>query len=148
LIAPEGRIAVRRDAPLHVQIELAPFSPDLRPRSGVEIQGHVVRVFRGDGLTKPGDFLSFDLWVCEEGDEPTGPAFVYYKDLLAASHLEAYLFGTPPKCMLGAYEFTLLDGPTLDPRMSVQELVELMQLWTQESELRPETRRWWQFWKR
>jgi hypothetical protein len=166
LVPLEGSIAARRRAPLHVQIELAPFPPNLRTPLKVEIKGQVVRVFRGEGLIKLGDSVSFDLWVCVEGDEPTGPAYVYYKNLITASHVEAYLSGTPPKCVLEVYEFTLLDGPTLEPKMSVEELVELMQSWREESEstvgpLRsdglPESmdsipeysskrKRWWQFW--
>jgi hypothetical protein len=144
----EGRLAARREAPFHVQLELATLPAKLLMPSVVQIEGRVVRVFRGDALIEPGASVSFALWVSQKGDEPTGPAYVYYNHLVAASHMEAYLYGTPPHCRLAAYEFMLLDRPSLDARMSVQELEDLMEPLPGESGPRRKTKRWWQIWRR
>ena len=79
-------------------------------------------MFRGDAVIHTGASVRFALWVCERGDEPTGLAFVYYKDLVAASYMETYLYGTPPNCKLAAHEFELLERPSGVPAMSVDQL--------------------------
>jgi hypothetical protein len=157
LVMPfEARVAARRNAPFHVQLELAKLPAQPRPGKEVQIEGRVVRVFRGGAALQLGALMVFPLWVCESGEEPTGPAYVYYKDLVAASHMEVYLYGTPPRCRLAAYEYVLLKEPSLDARMSVEELLEIMKGWKTSSTEPPargsqpmqETKRWWQFWRR
>ena len=137
----EGRILARTNAPYHVQLQL-----DEKPRSlgKGHILGRVIRVFRSDGRLTVGQNVSFKIWVCQPGDEPTGPAFVHYEPLMQASHLEIYLFGTPPKCELGAYEFELLNAPTDEPVMTIAQLEKwsVMSPFSDEETI-PEGR-WWE----
>jgi hypothetical protein len=142
MIALVGRLRARREAPLHVQLELLPFSAQpLRLDREVSIEGRVVETFRGRDLAKPGDHLSFDLWVCDRRDGPDGPSFVHYKRLMEATHLEAYLYGRPPRCQLAAHEFRLLRERSATPTMSVEELEIATGSMGQPG-------RWWEFWKR
>ena len=138
-------LLARREAPLHLQLQLTRI-PVHCPSPGdvVSIEGRVVRIFRGQALVETGADLSFPLWVCEEGDEPTGPAYVHHEALVAATHMEVYLYGRPPDCHLAGYEYVLLQGPTTDPTMSVNDLEKRLP--------RPSGRRdgarWWELWKR
>jgi hypothetical protein len=124
----EGRIGVRRDAPLHVQLRLTNKPEKIpEPSDEVSIHGYVVKVFRGENLASVGELITFRLWVvCRPGDIPTGPAYVYYDALMNARHLEAFLYGASPHCRLGAYEFKLMGEPTQEPTMTVEELERLM----------------------
>lgn len=114
---------VRRQAPLHVQIELskAPwpeFNGTKRPGSPeVRIGGAIVRVFRDASLVSVGDRVWFPIWICQRGDEPTGPAYLYEEDLRRKRYIEAYLHGDPPACELVGYECLLLEAPSLEPRL-------------------------------
>ena len=139
-IALEGRVKARREAQLHVQLELINL-PAGCPESVVSIQGRITTVFRGQALARPGSVVEFPLWVCSSDNEPTGPAFVYYDRLMAATHMEAYLYGSPPKCKLAAYEFALIGGPSTTPVLSESDLVPSDT--GQESAGR---RRWWPLW--
>jgi hypothetical protein len=123
----EGSIIARRDAPLHVQIRLTNRPEKVpEPNGGeVPINGEVVKVFRGQALASPGSLITFQLWVCGPGAEPTGRAFVYFDALAQAIYLEAFLYGRPPQCRLAAYEFELLDEPTPAPTLTVEELERL-----------------------
>ena len=96
MIALEGRLQWRKTAPFHIQIELQKRSMPFRVPSPVDIPGRVVRVFRTDGRLAEGDQVAFVLWVCRPGDEPTGPAYVYHDDFIQATHMEVYLYGSPP----------------------------------------------------
>jgi hypothetical protein len=141
-IADEGRLAARREAPLHVQIELVGI-PTPCPDGPVSIRGRVVTVFRGRSLATAGTVIEFPLWVVR-ADEPTGPAFVYCDDLAKATHMELFLYGHPPRCKLAAYEFALIPGPSATPVLSIADL--------QDDEPRPcqassaKRNRWWQLW--
>src|SRR5262245_13880921 len=95
----EGRVKARQDAPVHVQLELTSV-PARCPDGDASIHGRVVTVFRGQELVAPGSMVEFTIWVCRPGDEPTGPAFVYYDRLVGATHMELYLYGSPPNCDL------------------------------------------------
>jgi len=145
----EGRLKARREAPLHLQVELVPFSaqPFALDRE-VSIGGHVVEIFRGQGLANPGDHLSFELWVCHSQDGPTGPPFVHYKHLIEATHLEAYLYGSPPSCHLAAHEFRLLRERSTTPTMGVEELEVLLSTTEVANGVRVPASRWWKFWRR
>jgi hypothetical protein len=88
----------------------------------VALAGEVVTVFRGHALVTPGASVVFFLWVCRRGDEPTGPAFVHFDKLAAATHIEAYFYGAPPACQVAAYEFVLLNGASETPAMSASDL--------------------------
>ena len=125
MIPFEGRVKWRMTAPYHVQLQLERKSAPSRVPSEMVVQGHVVRVFRGDGLVAPGDLVAFRLWICQPGDEPTGPAFIYYEPFMHATHIEAYLHGTPPDCKLAGYEFEVIRAPSDKPIMSVGQLQEL-----------------------
>jgi hypothetical protein len=125
VMAIESRVLARQRAPFHVQLELAKLPAQPRLAKEVQIEGRVVRVFRGEAAIQLGAPVLFPLLVCERGEEPFGPPFVYYKDLVAASHIEVYLYGTPPRCTLaGPYEYVLLKEPSLDARMSVEDLLD------------------------
>jgi hypothetical protein len=151
VIALEGRLHWRKVAPYHIQIEVQKSPVQFRLPDSVEISGRVVRVFRTDGRLATGDHVAFQLWVCRPGEEPTGPAYVYYEDFIQTTHIEVYLHGIPPKCELAAYEFTILNGASDEPTMSAEQL---------EEELRSagevpksgglgtsDPKAWWQFWK-
>ena|SRR5882724_6765289 len=109
----------------HVQLQLERKSEPSRVPSEIVLQGRVVRVFRGDGRLGPGDRVAFKLWVCQPGDEPTGPAFIYYGPFMQATHVEAYLHGKPPDCELAGYEFAVISAPSEQPSMTVGQLQEL-----------------------
>jgi hypothetical protein len=143
----DGRIKWRRTAPFHVQLELfdLPAAAPV-PSDYVAIQGRVVRVFRGQPVIRPGDALSFPLWVCPSGETPTGPAYVHHDALLAATHVEAYLHGTPPRLALAGYEFELLAAPSAEPTLTVEQLEALRPVRRMESA--PRSKAWWRFWSR
>lgn len=119
----EGRVIARRGAPFHVQLELTRVPAEC-PNGEVQIEGRVVRVFRGEALLQPGTLVSFPLWVCNNGGEPTGPAYVYHHALVTASHMEAYLEGTPPQCRVAGYEFTLLPASSALPMIRDDDALE------------------------
>jgi hypothetical protein len=122
----KGRINARTNAPYHLQFQVDPLSEPSRSPSEVVIRGNVVRTFRSAGRLGSGDKIAFKIWVCEPGDEPTGPAFVYYDQLMQATYIEAYLYGVPPNCELAAHEFALINAPTEQPGMTVAQLRELV----------------------
>jgi hypothetical protein len=124
-IALEGRVKLRMTAPYHVQLQVDQKAQPLKVPSTIVLQGKVVRVFRSDGRLRCGDRVGFKIWIGQPGDEPTGPAFVYYKQFMQASHVEVYLHGNPPDCELAAYEFVLISAPTDRPSMTVAQLEEL-----------------------
>jgi hypothetical protein len=95
-------------------------------RGRAQIAGKVVRAFRTDGRLAEGSRVSFEIWVCRPGDEPTGPAYIYADALAKAFFIEAYLHGTPPACELAAYEFTSVEAPTDQPVLNPAELEELL----------------------
>jgi hypothetical protein len=47
---------------------------------------------------------------------------------MQATHIEAYLYGSPPDCKLAAYEFAILSAPTDEPSMTDAQLEELAAL--------------------
>jgi hypothetical protein len=120
-------------------------------RGRAQIGGQVVRVFRTDGRLAEGSSVSFELWVCQLGDEPTGPAYIYIDALAKACFIEAYLRGTPPACEVAAYEFTPVDAPTHQPVLNLAELEELLNdPYTSPEALAsagPNRVKWWQFWR-
>lgn len=119
----QGRLTAREQAPFHLQMT---FEPRTSHRGESELVGKVVRVFRTDGRLLEGDEVSFPIHVCRSGDEPTGLAYIYEDAVARATFVEAYLFGTPPSCELAAYEFTLINAPTDQPVMNLEELEELL----------------------
>ena len=112
------RVGARRDAPFHVQVKLTDL-PAVSPEDYVRIGGVVVRVFRGSMILKLGDSLSFVVWVCSKGREPTGPPYVYHQDVVGMGHIEAYLGGKPPDCVLVVYEFTMMTEPSDEPKLTI-----------------------------
>jgi hypothetical protein len=120
----EGRLDWRRSAPFHVQLELD-SAPSARARSG-KISGRVVRIFRSDGRVALADHVTFELWVCQRDEIPTGPAFIFEDVLEKTSHMEAYLTGNPPKLEVAAYEFCSIDGPTEAAVLSPEQLEDLL----------------------
>jgi hypothetical protein len=144
----EGRLAARRTATFHIQMALTTRTLE---RGEAEITGNVVRVFRTDGRLVEGNDVTFAIWVCKPGDEPTGPAYIYGDDLAKAVFMEAYLRGSPPYCELAAYEFTRIDAPTDQPVLTPAELEELLKKPYPSQEAvapdRPNQVKWWQFWR-
>ena len=124
-IGLEGRVKGRMTAPYHVQFQLDKKAEPLKVPSDIVLCGQVVRVFRSDGRLGRGDRVGFKIWVCQPGDEITGPAFIHHDAFMQASYIEAYLYGTPPDCNLAAYEFAVLSAPTDEPSMTVAQLEEL-----------------------
>ena len=146
----QGQLFARQTAPFHVQLELAK-SQDMSIQSDeVRVQGRVVRVFRTDGRLARGDQVAFRLWVCLEGREPTGPAYIYYDDFVRMAYVEAYLDGDPPECRLAAYEFRPISTPTEEPMLTADDLEKLLGpeggIGASTSGT-PTVKRWWQFWK-
>ena len=121
-ISWEERLKWRKTAPFHVQLQLTELTERLKAPSETIVRGTLVRVFRTDGRLRTGDPVAFKLWVCEPGNEPTGPAFIYLSAFVQARYLEAYLYGDPPKLELAAYEFAVLPFPSDAPRLTVEEL--------------------------
>lgn len=119
----QGRLTARNQAPFHLQMTL---EPRLNEWGESELAGKVVRVFRTDGRIAEGDQISFGIYICRPGDEPTGAAYIYEEAVARAVFVEAYLFGTPPSCQLAAYEFMLIDAPTDQPMMNSEELEQLL----------------------
>ena len=79
-IHPEGRLQARREAPLHIQLELTSV-PARCPESVVSLHGRIVTVFRGHATAAPGLVVEFPIWVCVANNVPTGPAFVIFDSL-------------------------------------------------------------------
>jgi hypothetical protein len=146
----EGRLKSRQTAPFHIQLELEK-SEDFHAVSGdIQVHGRVVRVFRNDSRVAVGDRLGFDLWVCRPGDEPTGPAYIYYDDLKTASYMEAYLYGDPPECKLAAYEFNVIRTPSDEPTLTPRELEALLEQFGAAHAVplrKQKETRWWRFWR-
>jgi len=135
----EGRLQARREAPLHLQLELTSV-PARCPEDVVPILGRIVSVFRGQALAAPGAMVEFPIWVCSRDKEPTGPACVYFDSLQAATHIELFLFGTPPQCKLAAYEYELIGAPSATPVLSATDLE------SSDREDSAERRKWWHLW--
>jgi len=147
----EGRLEVRLTAPFHVQIELEKWQNIQGVAGDTEVRGRVVRVFRTDGRLPVGDPVAFTLWACDPGDEPTGPAYIYFDDLMTASYVEAYLYGDPPKCKLGAYEFGVIPAPSDEPTLTARELEGLLARFANPRVVAQKVlsaTNWWQFWRR
>jgi hypothetical protein len=147
----EGRLHWRRTAPFHVQLELE--TPDKIQREAGErdIRGRAIRIFRTDGRLTVGDPLKFTIWVCNRGDEPTGPAYIYLDALTTARYMEVYLCGDPPTCSLAAYEFSIISTPSEVPTLTPRDLEEQLEHFANEDATqRRVTRsaRWWRFWSR
>jgi hypothetical protein len=123
-ISLEGRVYWRTTAPFHVQFQLEK-EEHVKIPSAIFMGGQVVRVFRSDGRLGLGDRVRFKIWLCQPGDEPTGPAFIYHSAFTRARYIEAYLHGQPPDCDLAAYELEVLSAPTDEPTMSVAQLQHL-----------------------
>ena len=140
----------RRTAPFHVQLELHKARDRQRASGEIQIHGLAVRVFRTDGRLTVGDHVEFPLWVCQKGDEPTGPAYIYKGAFASAGYMEAYLAGNPPNYQLAAYEFCVLNAPSDQPVLTPEELeeVETRSGSGQETTGASRGRRSWQFWKR
>lgn len=147
----EGRLKVRLTAPFHVQVELEKWQNIQRVAGDIEVRGRVVRVFRTDGRLTVGDPVAFTLWACDAGDEPTGPAYIYFDDLMPASYVEAYLYGDPPKCDLGAYEFSVIPAPSDEPTLTPRELEGLLAQLVNPRVVAQTVLKatdWWRFWRR
>jgi hypothetical protein len=154
------RVAARRNARFHVQIKLTGL-PEIPPEHPVQLRGDVARVFRGADTLKPGDPISFTVWVCSRGLEPTGPPFVMHDALLRFGILEAFLDGEPPDCELVGYEFEVVadfsEHPVLPlkepdrvftPAPRVEPRKDLQQASRRDPSKAVKPRNWWQFWKR
>jgi hypothetical protein len=109
----------RLNAPIHVQIELSGLPASLPTLGEIRMGGAVIRVFRGTSLVQVGSHVAFKIWVCRQGDEPTGPPFVYRDELVRMRYIEAYLWGQPPDCSLVGYECLLIATPSSDPQLPV-----------------------------
>lgn len=124
-----GRVRARLAARLHVQIRLATIPAVERTPTSVPIVGHVVRVFRGGPAVRVGDEVRFPLFVGRWDDEPMpGLTPMSYESLVKATHLEAYLNGSPPACELALNECIVIDGPTLLARLRASRLEYLLAL--------------------
>jgi hypothetical protein len=106
----------RRVAPFHVQLELL-TRRSTAPERGrqITLRGPIVRLFRGTPILSLGDELSFDIWLCNPGGEPTGLPYVYYDDLVRLPYVETYLSGKPPDCDIVCYEFQFIPAPSDSP---------------------------------
>ena len=148
-IALEGRLMWRRTAPFHLQLKLEGVPDDRKKiRGPTQIHGRTVRVFRSDSRLAIGDRVEFPLWVCEKGDEPTGPAFIYSEELAKALYMEAYLQGDPPNCQLAAYEFSVIGAPCDKPLLTPEQLEDYRPLWESPAGIATQKRKRWQFWRR
>ena len=149
-IALEQRIWWRKIAPFHVQLELEKSHCVTSISGETRVQGRAIRVFRTDGLVAAGDRIAFRIYVCEPGDEPIGPACIYFDEFMRATHMEVYLDGTPPECELAAYEFSVIDAPSDQPNLTIEELENLNVRYKEtppDTARMPGVRRSWQFWK-
>jgi len=109
--------AARRAAPIHVQVELTALPEAIPDLAEITMAGSVVAVFRGPSNLQVGSSVSFPIWVCHPGSEPTGPPFVYRDDLTRLRYVEAYLSGEPPNCRLVGYECQLISTSSLYPQL-------------------------------
>ena len=132
------------EAPFHVQFQLEKPTEISEGLSRIVVQGMVVRVFRGIDELEPGDHVGFEIWVCQPGDEPTGPAFIYRYVLERASYAEAFLCGKPPHCSLAGYELAVIDTPTDEPTLTVKQLEGLIFSTSTPVKGQPTPKKWWQ----
>lgn len=140
----------RRTAPFHVQLELDTARGRQRASGQTRVRGQAIRVFRTDGRLTLGDQVEFPLWVCQEGDEPTGPAFIYVDAFERAAYMEAYFAGNPPDYRLAAYEFCVIPAPSERPVLIPEELEEPVARFAsvRQDNSPPRGERRWRFWKR
>jgi hypothetical protein len=147
----EGQLQMRRTAPFHVQLELE-TPHEIQPMAGErDVRGRAIRVFRTDGRLTVGDRLTFTIWVCNRGDEPTGPAYMYFDTFATAKYMEVYLCGNPPSYTLAAYEFSVIRAPSDEPTLTTQDLERQVHQLSKVEAVRPRVPKaagWWQFWKR
>ena len=145
----QGRLMWRRTAPFHVQLALLKTRGLEQVAGETQVEGQVIRVFRTDGRLTAGDRIRFPLWVCQPGDEPTGPAYIYCENFVKAAYMEAYLYGSPPECKLAAYEYGVIGSPTEQPTLSLEQLEYLSERYDEEDAETPrilKTTKWWRFW--
>ena len=124
MIPLKGSLHWRKTAPFHVQLELQNGARQFERDGQYELSGRVVRVFRTDGRLSLGDNVEFAIWVCRPENAPPGPPAVYREKITKATHIEIYLYGSPPKCAIAGYEFEILNAPTHEPVMTVAQLEE------------------------
>jgi hypothetical protein len=152
------KMSARRNATLHIQIRLTDV-PATPPEDYARIGGAVVRVFHAEIPLEFEAPVSFVVWVCSKGKEPTGPAYVYHENLLHMGYVEAFLNGKPPNYHLVGYEFTLIGEPSDEPMLTVGEPSDVLRREAAEDMLsRPRplavsgqrpaaAKKWWQVWK-
>ena len=121
-----GRLKWRRTAPFHVQLEVETPADIDRVPGNIQIQGRTIRVFRTDDRLAVGDRVVFTLGLCDPGDEPDGPAFIYFDEFATARYMEVYLYGDPPNCKLAAYEFSVIDAPSEEPTLTPRQLEDML----------------------
>ena len=64
--------------------------------------------------------------------------------------MEAYRHGSPPECKLAGYEFSVIDAPSEEPTLTVEELEGQLARFGKpgvRTPRAPKAKRWWQFWK-
>jgi hypothetical protein len=142
------RLKARKEARFHVQVALEKIQADPSTPGEVRVEGRVTRIFHTDGTLALGDNVSFILHVYQHDEAtPPGPVYVSYDRLANATHIEAYLNGTAPRCDIPAGEYTLLFGPREQPSMTVAELENVVTDATLVTPVRTHSRSW-RFWKK
>lgn len=120
MLAPESYEQARKNALLHIQIELDPIDLKIEERElNFSITGKIVRIFRGNQICQLEKFINFDIAVCSS-DAPvlmSGILWLNYSDLLDRKYLEVYLDGKPPNCSVALFQYKSIEAPTEQPVM-------------------------------
>lgn len=122
-LPPESYEKARREAQLHVQVELNPVSEKVEERCEYfPLTGKIVRIFRGHRICRVGDILNFDVAVISDDYSPIffppgGTIWLRYSDLLSNKYIEVYLNGKPPNCHVALCQYSLIPAPTEEPVM-------------------------------
>ena len=120
MLAPESYEQARKNALLHLQIELDPIDRQIEERElNFPITGKIVRIFRGNQICQLEEFINFDVAVCSP-DAPvlmSGIWWLKYSDLLDRKYLEVYLDGKPPNFSVALWQNESIDAPTEQPVM-------------------------------
>jgi hypothetical protein len=122
----EARLRAR----YHVQVELGQAGVGKTP-AHVPIVGRVARVFRGDGLLRPGEEVHFSVAVCRPGDSlcPGGDLWMHLQDFETARYMEVFLDGTPPACKVARSQCFAIPAPSDTPSVPVPTEAEIAASW-------------------
>ena len=117
MLSPETYKRARKNAQLHVQVEMDPINQKVeKDCENFSITGKIVRIFRGYRVCRIGDPVNFNVAIKVSSNYcPSGILWLGFSDLFYNNYMEVYLNGNLPNCNVALYQYKLLETPTEDP---------------------------------